>query len=649
MRSSRRLRRSRSPCVRAIARRLAGAALLAGLSLATASPADPGGTAAQRPWRVAILMGTDPGLPAMQQHDLALRTALLAAAPRGVLLFTDTIDAYRFDYDAIAPEFLALQRKKYAGHPVDLVIGVGDRVVAAARDQRDALWPGVPLVLAAVEARAFDPNAVPPDASVITWDLGIEDTLDMIQALQPDARRLIVVGGSERFDVATTARIEMAALQRGAWQVEAWGMSTVDRIGERLAQLEPDAAVFFGSYMRDANGPSAFPGDTVARLASASNAPVYGLFATQVGRGLAAGSVVDFEQLGRRAGETAAARLAGRPAAGRPEVVPGRCRADHDPIRRHGLPILALPVGCEVINPPRNLWTEYRGFVLAAGAIVALQAATIGGLLLQRRRRRQAEDQSRQRALELSRAMRFAAMGELTASIAHEINQPLGAILANADAADLLLRGGQVPAEALRAILADIRRDDLRATEVIRRLRTLLENHDVEQVRIALHPLLEDAIAIIEPEARRRGVAIERDFAATDDRLCADPVQVQQVLINLAMNAMDAMESPAATGRRLTVGTADTGGQLELRVADRGAGIPPQLRDRIFESFYTTKPRGMGLGLPIVRAIVEAHRGRLLVEAREGGGSVFVVRLPRQAGAPARDGVPQGALHGSPA
>jgi signal transduction histidine kinase len=646
MRRSRRLRPPRVPRLRVVARTLAGAALCAGLSLATASPAD---QAAQRPWRVVILMGTDPGLPAMQQHDLALRTALLAAAPRGVLLFTDSIDAYRFDYDAIAPEFLALQRKKYAGHPVDLVIGVGDRVATAARDQRDALWPGVPLVLAAVEGHGFDAAAVPSDTSVITWDLGIEDTLDMVQALQPDARRLIVVGGSDRFDIATTQRIERSALRRGAWQVEAWGASTVDRIGARLAQLGPDTAVVFGSYMRDANGPSAFPGDTVARLARASTAPVYGLFATQVGRGLVAGSVVDFEQLGRRAGEIAAARLAGRSSAGSTEAVPGRCRADHDPIRRHGLPILALPVGCEVINPPRNLWTEYRGFVLAAGAIVALQAATIGGLLLQRRRRRQAEDQSRQRALELSRAMRFAAMGELTASIAHEINQPLGAILANADAADLMLRGGPVPAEALRSILADIRRDDLRATEVIRRLRTLLENHDVEQARITLHPLLEDAIAIIEPEARRRGITIERDFAATDDRLCADPVQVQQVLINLSMNAMDAMESPAATGRRLTVATTDADGQLELRVADQGAGIAPLLRERIFESFYTTKPRGMGLGLPIVRAIVEAHRGRLLVEAREGGGSVFVVRLPRQADATARDGVPQRALQGSPA
>lgn len=625
---------------------LAGAALLAGLSLAAASPA---GAPAQRPLRVAILMGADPGLPAVQQHDKALRAALLAATPRRLLLFTDTIDAYRFDYETISSEFLALQRKKYAGQPMDLVIGVGERVVNAARDQRDALWPGVPLVLAAVEGRSFDPAQAPPDASVITWDLAIEDTLDLIQSLQPGARRLIVVGGSDRYDVATTARIEAAAMQRGAWQVEAWSRLTVAQIGARLARLEPDSAVFFGSYLRDEDGPSMFPGETAARLAAASAAPVYGLFATQVGRGLAAGSVVDFEQLGRRAGEIAAARLAGQAATGQPEALPSRCLADHVPISRHGLPILALPADCDVINPPRNLWTEYRSFVLAAGAIVALQAVTIGGLLVQRRRRRQAEEQSRQRALELSRAMRFAAMGELTASIAHEINQPLGAILANADAADLMLRSGAVPADALRAILADVRRDDLRATEVIRRLRTLLEDHVVEQTAVTLHPLLEDALALIEPEARRRGIAIEREFGAADDRLSADPVQLQQVLINLAMNAMDAMDSPAAPGRRLTVATSDADDVIELRVADRGPGIPAALRERIFESFYTTKPRGMGLGLPIVRAIVDGHHGRLTIENREGGGSVFVVWLPRRSAAPAHNALPRSVLQGSPA
>ena len=184
--------------------------------------------------------------------------------------------------------------------------------------------------------------------------------------------------------------------------------------------------------------------------------------------------------------------------------------------------------------------------MLAAAAVLALQALTIAALLLQRRRRRLAEAEAARRRLELGRAMRFAAMGELTASIAHEINQPLGAILANAEAAELLLQHGKADTPQLREILADIRRDDLRANEVIRRLRALLEKHEVLHEPMRLHPALADVLALLAHEAERRGVTLEQHFDALDDRLLGDAVQLQQVLMNLVLNAMDAMEQTAA-------------------------------------------------------------------------------------------------------
>jgi C4-dicarboxylate-specific signal transduction histidine kinase len=223
-------------------------------------------------------------------------------------------------------------------------------------------------------------------------------------------------------------------------------------------------------------------------------------------------------------------------------------------------------------------------------------------------------------------------MGELTASIAHEINQPLGAILSNADAADLLLQGGKATNEELREILADIRRDDLRAHEVIRRLRALLGKREVEHAQMHLHAVLDEALALLVPAASRRGVVVERRFECADDRLLGDPVQMQQVLINLAQNAMDAMDGTELGARRLSVVTADRGDAIELAVADRGCGIEPSRRAAVFESFHTTKPDGMGLGLSIVRAIVQAHRGSIAVAARDGGGARFTVTLPRRLG-----------------
>lgn len=589
------------------------------------------GVPAAGPWRVAILMGSDPALPAMQQHDRALRAALLAAAPAGVTFFTDTLDAYRFDYRDVAPEFLALQRKKYAGQPVDLVIGIGEPALGAIRDQRDALWPGVPLVLSGVDSATIGRERLPDGVAVASWQLDIEGTLSLIEGLQPSARRLVVIGGQSAFDRGINERVTAAARARGRWEVQSWSTLTIAQLSDLVSVLDRDTAVFFTAMSRDSEGRTTFPGDAISRISAVSGAPVYGLFASYVGRGIVAGSVFDFEDLGRSAAELAIGALRGvLPPGGAQRTVTAACKADYTQVAAHRLPVLALPSGCDVLNPPRNLWTEYRGFVLAAGAVVALQSLTIGGLLVQRRRRRQAEIESRQRSIELARAMRFAAMGELTASIAHEINQPLGAILANADAAAMLLRSGNATPESLREILSDIRRDDLRATEVIRRLRNLLGKHESEHAPAALHGLLREAVALLEPEARRRAIPIEVALEAVDDRMLGDAVQLQQLVINLSINAMDAMESTPPGSRRLTIGTRDTAESVVLTVADRGPGIPIAERQRIFESFYTTKPRGMGLGLPIVRAIADAHRAQLTVDGREGGGTVFSVRLPRR-------------------
>jgi signal transduction histidine kinase len=154
-------------------------------------------------------------------------------------------------------------------------------------------------------------------------------------------------------------------------------------------------------------------------------------------------------------------------------------------------------------------------------------------------------------------------------------------------------------------------------------------------------------MALLEPEARRRGVAVELALGAADDGMVGDPIQLQQVLLNLAMNAMDAMDATPPGERRLTIGTADDPDGIELTVADRGPGIPAAKRASVFESFYTTKPNGMGLGLPIVRAIVDAHHGEIGIESRSRGGALVRVRLPRgqrraaRAARAARGGMPE--------
>jgi PAS domain S-box-containing protein len=228
----------------------------------------------------------------------------------------------------------------------------------------------------------------------------------------------------------------------------------------------------------------------------------------------------------------------------------------------------------------------------------------------------------------LAHASRLTAMGELTASIAHEINQPMSAILSNVDAAEMLLDSDRLDPVELRAILTDIRNDDLRAAEVIRHMRGLASKRQVEFEVFDAVELIAAVLRIVAPAARRRQVAIEWD-CGTLPQVRGDRIYLQQVLLNLLFNAMDSMDGTVAERRRLEVGAWAVGaGMVEIKVRDHGHGIPEGREEKLFERFYTTKGDGLGLGLPIARSLVQAHGGRIWAENEPDEGATFRFTVP---------------------
>ena len=238
--------------------------------------------------------------------------------------------------------------------------------------------------------------------------------------------------------------------------------------------------------------------------------------------------------------------------------------------------------------------------------------------------RKRAEEAHRK----LAHASRLTVMGELSASIAHEINQPLGAILANAEAGELLLEAGPRRLDDVRQILADIRKDDLRASEVIRRMRELLQNRPLEREPLDPSEVAADVLRLLGADAARRGVVIEGDLAPALPPVHGDRATLQQVLVNLLLNGMEAMVDTPASLRRLALRTARHATGVEVTIADSGHGLDPGALPRLFETFFTTKKDGMGMGLSISRSIVEAHGGRIWAENRPEGGAVFRFTLP---------------------
>ena len=588
------------------------------------------------PWRVLLMVGGDLSLAAAQLHDRSFRAALQALAPGPVTFFVESIDAQRFDARSFEAESVAFLAKKYATQPVDLVVATGDGTLDFIHRNHARLWPKAPVIFSAISSALITHGSPLHAYPYLTWKLDVQGTLDLIRSVQPAATQLVVLGGISPFDQGQINEVMEVARGQDRWTTEVWNTFSLPDLTDKLSQVNAQTAVLFTTMFRDASGVPVFPADALEKLAARSGAPLYGMYGTYMGRGATAGKVVDYQEMGRRAAEMASDILQGKaaPLDARQQTIGSHCAADYALLATHQLKPSALPADCEVRNLPRNLWTQYRDFVLAVIAVIVLQGITIAALLAQRRQTRAAELESSRRRIELSRAMRFAAMGELTASIAHEINQPLGAILSNAQAAELLLAKDAATPEQLRAILGDIRRDNERAHAVIKRLRALLSKNEVEHQAVHLHAAIEDVLCILEPEARRRGITIALDLAAGRDLLAGDSVQLQQVVINLAMNAMDAMdtmEGAKQLTRNLALQTRNVEHELQLIVADTGCGMDESARRTIFDSFYTTKKDGLGLGLAIVRAIVEAHHGTVAVASQPGHGSTFTVSLPLQA------------------
>ncbi len=237
--------------------------------------------------------------------------------------------------------------------------------------------------------------------------------------------------------------------------------------------------------------------------------------------------------------------------------------------------------------------------------------------------------QEKQLREELLHVTRVGKLGELASSIAHEVNQPLTAILSNAQAAQRFLALENPDLAEIREILTDIVEDDRRASEVIRKLRSLLRKRELELERLDMNELVRDTVELVSTDAIMRSRVILLDLDAGVAHVCGDRVQLQQVLLNLITNGLDAMVERGPDARELWVRTTRDGtDSVRVAVTDCGCGIPEKDMDRLFQHFFTTKPDGMGMGLSICRSIVEAHGGRLVVENNSDGGVTARFTLP---------------------
>jgi C4-dicarboxylate-specific signal transduction histidine kinase len=254
--------------------------------------------------------------------------------------------------------------------------------------------------------------------------------------------------------------------------------------------------------------------------------------------------------------------------------------------------------------------------------------AVIRGVVRDITESKQARDETEKLRRDLAHAGRVTMLGQLSSALAHELNQPLGAIQRNAEAAAMLLQSNAPDLDEVRAIVSDIRKDDRRAVDVIARLRALLSRRSLEPEPVPVQGVVQDVLALVRADAAARQVRLDFAPPAGLPPASADRVHLSQVLLNLIVNAMDAVAHLPAASRRVAVEARLAHGMIEIAVADSGSGIARELAEKVFDPYYTTKSGGMGMGLPISRTIVEAHGGKLWVDDASSPGATFRFTLP---------------------
>ena len=324
----------------------------------------------------------------------------------------------------------------------------------------------------------------------------------------------------------------------------------------------------------------------------------------------------------------AAVRILGGEKAGELKIPASKFAApifDWRQLQRWGISESRLPAGSEIMFRSPTVWEQYRAYILAVVAAILIQSALIFWLLYEQRRRQRAEILARNTMSELTHVNRMATVGQLSASIAHEVRQPLAGIMANAQAALRWLEKANV--KEVREGLKGIVSEGHRAGDIITNLRAMFKSDELKKTHVDINKLVLSVLALARIDLQKHEIELQTQLDDRIPQMFANHVQLQQVILNLIMNAIESMSSSQTRVLRIKTALSQTH-KVHVSIEDTGVGIKQSDLARLFQPMFTTKERGMGMGLSICQSIIENHDGRISASPCANGGSIFQFELP---------------------
>jgi len=589
--------------------------------------------------QVVVLYDERVDLPGLAMINAAFTKTLISGSPDPVDIYREEMDLSRFDSEAYRNLLRDELHAKYAAKKIDVVVAVMEPALTFLLSHRDEIFPGIPIVFCGLDGKLLGERSFPEDITGVLLKREFAPTVEIAARIHPETERFVVVAGTSAFDkqLLTQAQEEFQPLEKRFAFTYLTDLPLAELL-TRLSTLPPKTLILYITMFRDGAGQPRVPHDTVERISAAANAPVYGFLDQFVGHGLVGGYLYQSGQLGKEAAGLVLKILSGRKPQDVPLIEPASSTTQFDArqLERWKINEDRLPPGSTVLFRERTVWERYRAWIIGGLSICILQALLITGFLgsLVKRHRaerslKRAEEEAHRNRQRMNLLSRVSLLGEMTASLAHELNQPLSAIISNANAGMQYIERGKDDPATLRDILGDVESDAHRAHDIIRNVRNTIKKGDPARRRIDLNELVTNVAHIIRPDAVGYSCEIETSLAKDLPLIEGDPVQIQQVLVNLVSNALDAMRQTTTGRRKVEISTAGQGdGNVRLSVRDHGTGIPMEMHGRLFDQFFTTKEHGLGMGLAIVRSIVEAHGGKIDAENVADGGARFYFTLP---------------------